>query len=314
MIEKYYNYIVEHFTHSTINKCDTISNNERILYWFSNKQIDDLAKLKHSISSVVTEDKYRNFFLCAFSNILKSCSRWLTKSIKPQVDPHKKEKDVILAFNEQVLMMQKANAQNLIKKENLATIETVNFLQRAIDEPFVDLVITSPPYVTSYEYADLHQLSTLWLGFTNDYKTFREGTIGSLYHSQNFENNIKELNSVGSNIVFQLYALDKAKARAVAKYYIDMQKVVQKVFKILNAGGACLFVIGNTEYKGVKIDNARHLIESLLLNEFYNIDVNRRKISNKILTPYRDKYGKFTTNKNSRKIYSEEFIIFARKR
>lgn len=271
LIEKYYNYIVEHFTHSTINKCDTISNNERILYWFSNKQIDDLAKLKHSISSVVTEDKYRNFFLCAFSNILKSCSRWLTKSIKPQVDPHKKEKDVILAFNEQVLMMQKANAQNLIKRENLATIETVNFLQRAIDEPFVDLVITSPPYVTSYEYADLHQLSTLWLGFTNDYKTFREGTIGSLYHSQNFENNIKELNSVGSNIVFQLYALDKAKARAVAKYYIDMQKVVQKVFKILNAGGACLFVIGNTEYKGVKIDNARHLIESLLLNEFYKV-------------------------------------------
>lgn len=314
MIEEYYSCIVKHFTCYQGEICDAISNNERILYWFSNKQIDDLVKLKHSIHFVVTEGKYRKFFLCAFSNILKSCSRWLTKSIKPQIDPHKKEKDVILAFHEQVLMMQKANVQNLIKKENLAIIETVNFLQRVIDKPFVDLVVTSPPYVTSYEYADLHQLSTLWLDFTNDYKTFREGTIGSLYHSQNFENNIKELNGIGSNIVFKLYTLDKAKARAVAQYYIDMQKVVRKVFKMLNAGGACLFVIGNTEYKGVKIDNARHLIESLLSNEFYDIDVNRRKISNKILTPYRDKYGKFTTNKNSRKIYSEEFIIFARKK
>ena len=36
------------------------------------------------------------------------------------------------------------------------TIETVNFLQRAIDEPFVDLVITSPPYVTSYAVSYTH--------------------------------------------------------------------------------------------------------------------------------------------------------------
>ena len=27
----------------------------------------------------------------------------------------------------------------------------------------VNLVLTSPPYVTSYEYADLHQLALLWL-------------------------------------------------------------------------------------------------------------------------------------------------------
>lgn len=314
LIERYLKVIVNSFKYSQIEEDDIIFQNERISYWFDNEQICDLAKLKYSILNNVLEEKYKKFFLCAFSNILKSCSRWLTKSIKPQIDPDKKAKNVMLAFNEQVLMMKKANAQNHIINDELATIETTNFLKREIERPFVDLVITSPPYVTSYEYADLHQLSTLWLGFTADYKTFREGTIGSLYHSQNFENNIKGLNSIGRDIVFKLYTLDKSKARAVAQYYADMQKVVNKMFKMLNPGGACLFVIGNTEYKGVKIDNARHLIEALFAEEFYDIDVNRRKISNKILTPFRDKHGKFTTNKNSRKIYSEEFIIFARKR
>jgi hypothetical protein len=82
---------------------------------------------------------------------------------------------------------------------------------------------------------------------------------------------------------------------------------------MLNDNGACFFVIGNTEYKGVKIDNARHLVEALFEQGFSNVDIDRRKISNKILTPYRDKNGKFSSDKESRKIYSDEFVIFARK-
>lgn len=83
---------------------------------------------------------------------------------------------------------------------------------------------------------------------------------------------------------------------------------------MLNEGGACLFVIGNTEYKGVKIDNAKHLTECLLTEGFSDIEVDRRKISNKILTPYRNANGKFASFKGcSRKVYSEEFVIFAKK-
>ena len=44
------------------------------------------------------------------------------------------------------------------------------------------------------------------------------------------------------------------------------------------------------------------------------IEVDRRKISNKILTPNRDVNGKFASIKGcSRKVYSEEFVIFAKK-
>ena len=204
--------------------------------------------------------------------------------------------------------------ENINEKYGKADIKRANILDVNIDKPFVDLIVTSPPYVTSYEYADLHQLSTLWLEYTDDFRLLREGTIGSLYHSEEFDKNLKRLNNVGQDIVFKMYSIDKRKTRSIAQYYIDMQSTVHKVVEMLNPGGACLFVIGNTEYKGVKIDNAKHLTECLLAEGMVNIEVDRRKISNKILTPYRDTNGKFASVKGScRKVYSEEFVIFARK-
>ena len=308
----YFEQIINTFALQTFDVTDVIANNERVKYWFFKQQIEDLSKLKQTIETVVDVETYREFFLCAFSNILKSCSRWLTKSIKPQVDPNKKPRDVLPAFNTQVKMMQKANQVNEIN-DGLADIETTNCLTKTVERPFVDLLVTSPPYVTSYEYADLHQLSTLWLGYTDDYRTFRKGTIGSLHRENHLPEHLKNLNHTGKDIVFKLYAIDKSKCRSVSQYYIDMQNAVKKVYELIRPGGATLFIIGNTEYKGVKIDNARHLVEALLNEGFEDVEVDRRKISNKTLTPYRDEVGKFTIDKNSRKIYSEEFIIFAKK-
>jgi len=173
--------------------------------------------------------------------------------------------------------------------------------------------VTSPPYVTSYEYADLHQLSTLWLDYTDDYKSLREGTIGSLHHDSDLNKDIKNLNKTGEDIVFKLYNQDKRKAKSAAKYFVDMQKSAEKAYAMLNNNGIALFVIGNTEYKSVKINNAKHLLESMLDVGFKKIEITKRKISGKILTPYRNAKGKFTTDKNSRKVYAEEFIVIGRK-
>ena len=310
-LSSFFTAIIQSFSQQSYVE-DSITSNERVRYWFYQQQIEDLCRLKKAIEASVGDIGYREFFLCAFSNILKSCSKWLTKSIKPQVDPKKNPRAVLDAFSMQVKMMQKANAENDIH-QNLSDIHTANCLTEEIEEPFVDLLVTSPPYVTSYEYADLHQLSTLWLGYSEDYRTFRDGTIGSLHGSRPISNHLKHLNHTGAEIVYKLYAVNRSKCRSVSQYYIDMQNAVKKAFQMIKPGGGALFVIGNTEYKGVKIDNARHLLEALIEEGFTEVEVERRKISNKILTPYRDSVGKFTTDKNSRKIYSEEFIIFAKK-
>ena len=259
---------------------------ERLKYWYKRKQYNDLAKLKSSILTVTPENSdYRSFFLCAFSNILKATSVWLTKSIKPQVDPDKTPADVIMAFEEQCGRMFVAiNGVSSLGSSD-SEIVTGNFLSADIKVPLVDMVVTSPPYVTSYEYADLHQLSTLWLNYVNDYRDLRVGTIGSIHSDYNFNREWKRLNLTGNRIVSLLLDRYKSKARSVAKYFLDMQEVAKKTYSILNSPGLALFVIGNTEYKNVRIDNAKHLSESLKEAGFAEIYVTKRKVSNKILTP-----------------------------
>jgi DNA modification methylase len=313
ILDDYYQKIITKYHQLSVVNDDVQGVNQRIKYWFREEQIIDLLKLKSAIYYSVEQTEYRDFFLCAFSNILKQTSMWLTKSIKPTLDKNKRPANVLNAFYLQYVLMKKANLENKVDKSLNINIENINFLEKNISYPFADLIVTSPPYVTSYEYADLHQLSTLWLGYTNDFRSFREGTIGSLYNNSNFDNDYKLLNNTGVNVVSQLYCVDKGKARSAAKYYVDMQKCIQKTFDLLNRNGYALFVIGDTEYKSIRIDNAKHLVESMISCGYVKIEVTRRKISNKILSPYRDENGKFTSNSNSRKVYAEEFIVIGKK-
>jgi methylase of polypeptide subunit release factors len=312
-LRKYYQNIVASFINADKRTVHYEHANERLKYWYDPEHFEDLYRLKAAIEkSTSNRGYYRLFFYCAFSNILKSTSRWLTKAIKPQIDPDKKPADVLKVFKHQCEFMIRANEESDIEGFSEVKISTGNFLTY-LNKPKVDMIVTSPPYVTSYEYADLHQLSSLWLGFSEDYRQLRKGSIGSRYLTNSLEQEQKYLNTTGRWIIQSLNKECKSKARSITKYFLDMQKTAEHVYLILNDGGAALFVIGNTEYKGIKVDNVRHLAESLRIAGFRKMCVTKRRISNKYFTPYRDKEGRFTRDSNSRKIYGEEFILIAEK-
>jgi methylase of polypeptide subunit release factors len=312
-LQHYYKMIINNYKKKSISG-QYRNANERLIYWYTSKQYNELAYLKSLIFEFVPQNsEYLDFFLCAFSNILKPASKWLTKSIKPQIDPNKKPLGIRSLFEQQCKKMFTAQKEISFGGSASNEIITGNFLDDEIKIPMIDMIVTSPPYVTSYEYADLHQLSSLWLGYADDYKELRKGTIGSKYHDYNFEEEALKLNETGKYIVQALMNKDKSKARSVAKYFLDMQDVTKKTYNILNTGGMIMFVIGNTEYKGIKINNVKHLANSLKEADYQMILASKRKISKKILTPYRDEKGKFTTDSSGRKVYSEEFILIGKK-
>ena len=296
-------------------KFDYTNANERIKYWFDEKQFIKLSAILRFINQL-PNSKYRQAFLCLFSSILKATSKWLTKSIKPQVDPQKVPIDPIVAFRESLTKFILIVEKEQIRNSATITIENCNFLTKK-KPPRVDLIITSPPYVTSYEYADLHQLSSLWLGFTDDYKELRKGTIGSVYNSEDYYFDLIDLNKTASSVVQALYkakSVGNAKTKSVARYYVDMQTASRNCYRMLSENGVGIFIIGDTEYKGVKIENAKHLSEALLDAGFKTVKVSKRRISNKTLSPYRDEYGKFSSDDQKREVYHEEFVIIAHKR
>ena len=314
-LEFYFNEVIEKFSRTNYSPAKKFSSNERIQFWFEEIQIEKLYNLQRAIRSVIPKGKYMNFFLVAFSNILKGSSRWLTKSIKPTIDKSKSTKDPIKLFKAQFKAMLKAVIEcNIeIQSDSQTNIINQDFLKKQASIPFLDLLITSPPYVTSYEYADLHQLSTLWLGYTKDFRIFREGTIGSVYHHSVSQDDIDQLSPIAKNIYNKLVKAKKSKARSIAKYFIDIKKTISKSHSIINPGGLAIFIIGNTTYKDVYVDNAKYLTECFLDCGFNEIEVIKRRISSKILSPYRNKDGKFSNDKRKRKVYNYEFVLIAKK-
>ena len=88
-----------------------------------------------------------------------------------------------------------------------------------------------------------------------------------------------------------------------------MDKAVVKCRRMLNPGGMAVFVIGNTQYHGVPIDNAGHLASCMHRAGFRDIETVRRKVSLKIMTPYRDPRGRFTRDSTQRQVYGAEFVV-----
>lgn len=315
VLQYHYDNIIQTYNSEIPEVPEDISANERIAYWFVPGQIQNLYRLLSAINGNVPEGEYRDFFLVAFSNILKRASRWLTKSIKPTVDQNKPVHRVDKVFKEQYRKMIKAvkEANQSVTVRPAATIVNQNFLETEATQPFLDMLITSPPYVTSYEYADLHQLSTLWLGYANDFRDLRNGTIGSLYDSKLEEAQIATLDPIATETYKNLTKAKTKNPKAALKYFIDIKNTIDKSYSIINPGGLAVFVIGNTTHKSVYIDNAKYLAKCMLNKGFSDMEVFKRNISSKILTPYRDENGKFSSDKRRKKIYSYEFVIIAKK-
>lgn len=300
---------------------------ERLRYWFDDDTIVDLLHLRQAIDLCAPrKSRYRAFFRCAFSNILKPTSRWLTKSIKPQIDPEKSPRAVNEAFADQVALMRKANSERVRANSSCTPvsddsnaktqvhIRTRNFLTSRLPSCRPDLIITSPPYVTSYNYADIHQLSALWLRYASDYRDLRKNMLGNEYRVKPLGRRaIERLGALAVDTYDTLEKTDPRKARSVARYFFDMNRAATKCWEMLNANGMAVFVIGNTTYQGTVVDNSRHLQHCMASAGFQEIKAFRRRVSLKIMTPYRDSRGRFTRDSTKRRVYGEEFVVVGRR-
>ncbi|MBL7156470.1 MAG: hypothetical protein ISS87_02675 [Candidatus Pacebacteria bacterium] len=291
---------------------------ERIDYWFKPEEKRKLAFLFSEISKIKNQD-VRDFFYCGFSNILKNCSIWLQKSNKPTRDLKKKPSDPFIAFSRQIKAMLRGNADyfNLLQEKKCLKISCRVFCADARKIPAksntVSLIVTSPPYVTSYEYADLHQLTALWFEYAKDLSDFRKRFIGTSH------NGIKEiiLNSkIAENIKQNLEKKNKKLAKEVAIYFSEMNQCFKEMKRLLKKGGRICIVIGNTSLKGVEILNAEVFVEQLKKIGFKVDNIIKREIPSKNLPSIRDKKtGRFAKATDKKRVfaYPTEYILIMQK-
>lgn len=292
---------------------------DRINYWFTEENKNDLGKILRVIYDE-NDEVIRNFFLVAFSHILKNCSLWLQGSTKPTRDLEKRSIKPYDAFRRHLMKMQNGNdafykvVPDKIRKiiNQYLNIEIGDARRQPVSDNSVDLVVTSSPYVTSYEYADLHQLSTIWLDLAEDLTEYKKGFIGTSY--KKYEN--KRLrSSIAADIVDKMSKKSKKMAKEIEAFFIDMEEVFDESFRILKHGGRCCYVIGNTKLKGIDILNAEVFAESLQYSGFKFDRLIKREIPSKILPQNRDeKTGRFANNHEANsKAYPVEYIVIGLK-
>lgn len=295
-----------------------IPKNERIDYWFLPEQKNKLSVILAKILEI-TNENIRNFFLIAFSQILKSCSIWLPKSVKPTRDMQKKVYDPMTLFLQQSKKMIRKHYEfeNLLNNNVKKDIDLNRKIQCGdsrnlpCENETAQLIVTSPPYVTSYEYADLHQLPSLWLGYLKDLPEFRKKFIGSSYKNRI---NIDLKSKIAEEIVLKLG--NNKKGREVQHYFADMLETFIEVKRVLKKGGRACFVIGNTGFNGVQVLNAEVFEEQFKNIGFKTHDIIKREIPSKMLPSTRDpetgKFGKIS-DKNIKLAYPTEYILIMEK-
>jgi len=302
---------------------DYFSTHERIQYWFSEQSYLSLNMIYYSI---VEEENHniQKFFLCAFSHCLKNCSRWLMKSIKPTVDKNKMEVDVIKVFQRHTERMIKKNIllYEYLKNSNRLNLKSkieLRDITKLNTDLSVDLIVTSPPYVTSYEYGDLHQLTILWFGqkkyrkwqrFLKNHQDFKSQFIGSSIQPLTIS---PQSSHLAGKIVNDLLQKDIGLAKKVNNYFTKMEQSFRVMHRLLKKNKKLCVVIGNTKMKDVSILNAEISCEQLVNMGFTQDQVIKRNANtNKMVAPYRDKTtGKFTSIASSNKMvaYHEEYIL-----
>lgn len=297
---------------------DYVPQNERIDYWFLPQQKEKLSIIFARILEIEHEDT-KNFFLVAFAQILKSCSIWMQKSIKPTRDQHKKIHEPFMLFSAQAQKMIKRHNEfnNILSDEAKKNIDELRFIQCAdsrnlpCEEGKAQAIVTSPPYVTSYEYADLHQLPSLWLGYLSELPKFRRKFIGSAYKDR------KEIDLKSSLAQFIVEQFGESKkGREVRHYFSDMLETFIEVKRVLKTGGKACIVIGNTQFKGIDVLNAEVFQEQFENIGFVTHKIIHREIPSKMLPSTRNnETGQFVkaTAEKAKLAYPTEYILVMEK-
>ncbi|MHA1166848.1 MAG: hypothetical protein ACTSRU_03430, partial [Candidatus Hodarchaeales archaeon] len=291
---------------------------ERIDYWFDEPTKLELGRILQIIRA--ESDKWvRDFLLVGFSHILKSCSIWLQRSTKPTRDKHKIPKEPYKTLKTHLEKMVRGNESfyktvpRMVKSSlgEYLDIALGNAQNQYVEDDSVDLIVSSSPYVTSYEYADLHQLSTIWLDFTEDLKQYRTRFIGS---SSRPKNRHVLRSEIANTVIFDMKEKNKKLSQEIGSFFLDMEQIFDESYRILKSGGKCCFVIGNTTLKGVNILNAQILAESMQYSGYTLDRVIKREIPSKILPQTRDKItGRFAaTSEATLLAYPVEYIIIGK--
>ncbi len=261
---------------------------QNIGFWFNPSVVKELAIIKNSIDAI-TENKFKDFFLVAFSETVRTVSNTRNGEFKLYRIPQKELEN----FNPNVLNEFEKNVSYNIAKMKEYFLErkkcAVNLLDedtrkiKSIPRNSVDLLISSPPYGdsrTTVAYGQFSRLALQWLGYDSErVKSIDKTSIGGIptkelkngLHSPSLKKTLPNISSI-----------DPKRAKDVLSFYEDFWQCVKEIDKIMASGSRLCFVVGNRTVKKIQIPTDRIIVELFeSLGNYSNESNFERNIPNK---------------------------------
>jgi len=246
-------------------------------YWFTKGAQLGLSKIKWSIETCDFENDIKDFFYVCFSSIIRKVSNAdprisppvFSKSMRKKIEKGRRVYP-IKWFKEEVIK----NSKRIINFSPLCSSKCASYVLHgdarriSIGDEKVDLVITSPPYMSAQKYLRSTRLELFWLGFLTEeqFRLLDSKIIGT---ERIKSNEYRKLHKTGideaDRLIEKIYEIDKYRACIVSKYYNDLRIVFSEIFRCLKYNKYFVLIIGNNEVRGFKMPS--HIIATELARE-----------------------------------------------
>ena len=231
-------------------------------FWFKEKVIIQLAKIKRAILKIKDED-IRNYFMVSFSETVRLSSN--TKNGEFKLVRIKKEK--LETYNPDVLGIFKKKTEANIKgmtdfykdvnkKAWTKIIYGDSSKANGIKDNSIDCIITSPPYGdsrTTVAYGQFSRLSAQWIDIFED-PNKASGVDNELLGGKATKTLEHTLDSKYlKDSLNKIAKIDEKRAKDVLSFYIGLNDCLKQAHKILKSKKYFCLVVGNRLVKQVRI-------------------------------------------------------------
>lgn len=128
-------------------------------------------------------------------------------------------------------------------------IQFGNAQELPLDDSTVDLIVTSPPYASNaIDYMRAHKFALVWFGHKIDQLTLKRKEYIGGEGKTNFS--FEKLPHFTMQIVEQIGHLDSGRGKVLHRYYSEMKRTLQEMFRVLKPGKSAIVVVGSSVMRG----------------------------------------------------------------
>lgn len=268
--------------------------------WFDLEIVRQLSTIKYFLLSM-NHDEYREFFALAFFAIIRRVSRAHDAEVRPHVNPKKRKRDAISAYEKKVTEMistmaswNAVTSERVISKTIVCDNSNMENVAAYVNErknsyrKELGLVVSHPPYLNCFDYIPVYKLKFLWaFGFDEIY--------GKLSYQEIKSDEIR--------------SYPATKDSFINNYFMHNLKAYKAMFDCLRPGGYCCVVIGDCT-----INKKLFSVHKMLIHGMENIGFTVEKVTYRSTAYGMGRYAyKHRADYSDKEDGKQDAIIFFRK-